>query len=92
MFLMRRLIRRNLFGYRQVYGSPPAPKSVFKKAENRQGRQQARPKAKKSYPRIACQHIFDEPFGLSDLTGASPSAPLRTEILSQICADRCSQF
>ena len=50
------------------------------------------PKAKKSYPRIACQHIFDEPFGLSDLTGASPSAPLRTEILSQICADRCSQF
>ncbi len=50
------------------------------------------PKAKKSYPRIACQHIFDEPFGLSDLTGASPPAPLRTEILSQICADRCSQF
>ena len=49
-------------------------------------------KAKKSYPRIACQHIFDEPFGLSDLTGASPPAPLRTEILSQICADRCSQF
>ncbi len=50
------------------------------------------PKAKKSYPRIACQHIFDEPFGLSDLTGASPPAPLRTEILIQICADRCSQF
>ena len=66
--------------------------SVFKKAENVRGVSRHAPKAKKSYPRIACQHIFDEPFGLSDLTGVSPLAPLRTEILSQICADRCSQF